>query len=61
MEFSARHRERVKGELIGGCVDVLEFLKGTDFWFSESDWDGKILFLETSEEMIVTCFSFVGH
>ncbi|MDX8569517.1 LD-carboxypeptidase [Elizabethkingia sp. HX XZB] len=43
---------KVKGELIGGCVDVLEFLKGTDFWFSESDWDGKILFLETSEEMM---------
>lgn len=43
---------KVKGGLIGGCVDVLEFLKGTDFWFSESDWDGKILFLETSEEMI---------
>jgi len=44
--------ERVKGELIGGCVDVLEFLKGTDFWLSESDWDGKILFLEPSEEMM---------
>ncbi|AQX07780.1 S66 family peptidase [Elizabethkingia ursingii] len=43
---------KVKGELIGGCVDVLEFLKGTDFWLSESDWDGKILFLETSEEMM---------
>lgn len=27
-------------------------MKGTDFWFSESDWDGKILFLETSEEMM---------
>ncbi len=43
---------KVKGELIGGCVDVLEFLKGTDFWFSESDWDGKSLFMETSEEMM---------
>ncbi|HFK5527876.1 LD-carboxypeptidase [Elizabethkingia anophelis] len=43
---------KIKGQLIGGCVDVLEFLKGTDFWFSESDWDGKILFLETSEEMM---------
>ncbi|OPB88930.1 S66 family peptidase [Elizabethkingia ursingii] len=43
---------KVKGELIGGCIDVLEFLKGTDFWLSESDWDGKILFLETSEEMM---------
>lgn len=43
---------KIKGQLIGGCVDVLEFLKGTDFWFSDSDWDGNILFLETSEEMM---------
>jgi muramoyltetrapeptide carboxypeptidase LdcA involved in peptidoglycan recycling len=43
---------KVQGQLIGGCVDVLEFLKGTDYWLSKSDWTDKILFLETSEEMM---------
>ncbi|MFQ3608294.1 MAG: S66 peptidase family protein [Chloroherpetonaceae bacterium] len=44
--------KKVQGQLIGGCVDVLEFLKGTDYWLSKSDWTDKILFLETSEEML---------
>ncbi|HEX8278043.1 MAG TPA: hypothetical protein VF540_05080 [Segetibacter sp.] len=41
-----------QGKLVGGCVEVLEFLKGTDFWLSSSEWTNKILFLETSEEMM---------
>ena len=41
-----------QGRLIGGCLEVLEFLKGTDYWLSSSEWANKILFLETSEEMI---------
>ncbi|MFN0256253.1 S66 family peptidase [Pedobacter ureilyticus] len=43
---------KVQGQMIGGCVEVLEFLKGTDYWLSKSDWTDKILFLETSEEMM---------
>lgn len=43
---------KVEGRLVGGCVEVLEFLKGTDFWLTSSDWWDKILFLETSEEMM---------
>ena len=39
-----------KGHLIGGCVEVLEMLKGTDYWPQLSTWNGAILFLETSEE-----------
>lgn len=39
-----------EGELFGGCIEVLEFMKGTDFWPSKDFWDGKILFLETSED-----------
>ena len=39
------------GPLIGGCAEVLEFLKGTGFWPSPEAWDGAILFLETSEVM----------
>jgi len=37
------------GELLGGCLEVLEFLKGTEYWISPSEWKGKIMFLETSE------------
>lgn len=40
----------VQGELFGGCIEVLEFIKGTDFWFYGEFWNKKILFLETSEE-----------
>lgn len=43
---------KMQGQLIGGCVEVLEFLKGTDYWIDKSDWINKILFLETSEEMM---------
>lgn len=39
-----------KGHLMGGCVEVLEMLKGTDVWPATEEWAGAILFLETSEE-----------
>ncbi len=42
---------RHQGRLIGGCLEVLDWLRGTDFFPPLSDWDGAILFLETSEEM----------
>jgi len=38
-----------RGELFGGCMEVLEMLKGTDFWPSKEFWNGKILCIETSE------------
>jgi muramoyltetrapeptide carboxypeptidase LdcA involved in peptidoglycan recycling len=41
---------KVQGRLIGGCIEVLEMMKGTDLW-NKSDFDNAILFLETSEEM----------
>lgn len=40
----------VTGTLFGGCIEVLEFLKATPYWPQPAFWDGKILFLETSEE-----------
>jgi len=40
----------VKGELFGGCIEVLEFMKETPYWLSQDFWKGRILFLETSEE-----------
>ncbi len=39
-----------RGRLFGGCIEVLEFLKGTHFWPTEEFWKDRILFLETSED-----------
>ncbi len=41
---------RVSGELIGGCLEVLDWLRGTWAWPDRDDWTGRLLFLETSEE-----------
>ncbi|MGF9762829.1 S66 peptidase family protein [Microvirga sp. 0TCS3.31] len=40
----------LQGHLIGGCAEVLEMLKGSDWWPPLDYWDGVILFYETSEE-----------
>lgn len=40
----------INGKLFGGCIEVLEFMKGTDFWPEPDFWENKILFLETSEQ-----------
>ena len=42
--------EKVQGHLIGGCMDVLEFIKGTELWPDLEAWKGAILFFETSED-----------
>lgn len=36
----------VQGPLIGGCMEVLEMLKGTDYWPDPEVWKGCILFLK---------------
>jgi muramoyltetrapeptide carboxypeptidase LdcA involved in peptidoglycan recycling len=38
------------GHLIGGCIEVLDWLRGTQIWPSPDDWQDAILFLETSED-----------
>lgn len=40
-----------QGRLVGGCIEVLEFLKGTRYWPAEEWWQDRILFLETSEDV----------
>jgi muramoyltetrapeptide carboxypeptidase LdcA involved in peptidoglycan recycling len=40
----------VRGPLLGGCVEVMEWLKGTPIWPSPAMWQGAVLFIETSEE-----------
>ena len=42
--------ESAEGRLVGGCLEVMEFLRGTSVWPSDEIWDGAILFLETSAE-----------
>lgn len=41
------------GELLGGCLDVMEVLKDTKLWVKPSEWKGKIMFFETSETMML--------
>jgi len=41
-----------EGELFGGCIEVFEFIKNTRFSPNDDFWNGKILFLETSEEKL---------
>jgi muramoyltetrapeptide carboxypeptidase LdcA involved in peptidoglycan recycling len=39
-----------RGHLLGGCFDVFDWLRGSDFWPPAEAWQGAILFLETSED-----------
>lgn len=39
-----------KGHLLGGCIEVMEMLKGTIIWPAIDQWEDSILFFETSEE-----------
>ncbi|WP_374226320.1 S66 family peptidase [Flavobacterium davisii] len=41
----------VQGQLIGGCLESLEMLKGTSYWPEVNIFKNAILFLETSEVM----------
>jgi len=41
---------RCRAASSGGCIEVLQFLKGTRFWPAPEFFAGRILFLETSEE-----------
>lgn len=40
----------VEGRLIGGCLEVVDWLRGTPVWPGRAAWEGAVLFLETSEE-----------
>jgi muramoyltetrapeptide carboxypeptidase LdcA involved in peptidoglycan recycling len=40
-----------RGHLIGGCFEVLDWLRGTDLWPEPNMWQDAILFLETSEDV----------
>lgn len=38
---------QAEGRLLGGCLESLQHLRGTGYW---PNWDGAIMFIETSEE-----------
>jgi muramoyltetrapeptide carboxypeptidase LdcA involved in peptidoglycan recycling len=40
-----------QGRLIGGCLEVMEMIKGTSLWPSNEVFKDAILFFETSEDM----------
>jgi len=40
----------IRGKLWGGCMEVLEMMKGTFAWPDLDFWNDRILFLETSED-----------
>jgi muramoyltetrapeptide carboxypeptidase LdcA involved in peptidoglycan recycling len=42
---------RGEGQLVGGCVEVLEMLKGTPYFPAREVWSGAVLMLETSEDV----------
>ncbi len=37
------------GRLLGGCIDVLDFINGTTLWPKNDEWENAVLFIETSE------------
>ncbi len=45
--------KKVSGELLGGCLNVLEVLKDTPIWVQPNQWKGKIMFFEVSESVIL--------
>ncbi len=40
----------VTGELFGGCLEVLDWIRGTSIWPVGEGWTGRLLFVEPSEE-----------
>lgn len=40
----------VKGHLLGGCIDVFPMVVGTSIWPTIDEWQGAIMFIETSED-----------
>ncbi len=41
---------RVEGHLVGGCLEVLEFLKGTRWWPGPEVWDGAVMYWEVYQD-----------
>jgi muramoyltetrapeptide carboxypeptidase LdcA involved in peptidoglycan recycling len=46
LQGTGQHR----GRLIGGCLEVMDWLRGTPVWPDPAAWQNSILFFETSED-----------
>lgn len=55
-EFIGNTEDIVQGRLLGGCVEVLQFMNATEIWPPLETWNECILFLETSEEGVSPLF-----
>lgn len=55
-QFLGDTQKKVQGRLLGGCMEVLQVINGTELWPSLDIWNGCILFLETSEEGVAPIF-----
>lgn len=42
---------KVTGELMGGCLTLFQMINGTEIWPKLSEWENKILVIETSESL----------
>lgn len=42
----------VRGPLLGGCLEVLEFMKDTDLWVKAEGWKDKLFFVEISADKV---------
>lgn len=42
----------VTGTLMGGCIEVLDMMKGTEIWPDEKMWEDAIVFLEVSDDIL---------
>lgn len=42
---------KVRGKLLGGCLDAFPIYNGTTIWPTLEEWKDKIIFLETCENM----------
>ena len=40
----------VKGQALGGCLELFQMINGTKIWPTKEEWKDKILFIETSED-----------
>jgi muramoyltetrapeptide carboxypeptidase LdcA involved in peptidoglycan recycling len=40
-----------EGILLGGCLESLDHLRGTTYWPDDAQWQGALLFIETSDEV----------
>lgn len=40
----------IRGQLLGGCIDVFPMILETEIWPKVNEWKDKILLIETSEE-----------